>query len=191
VTPREPPAREPRPSPPRPPRRRGIAIGFAARGIRDRPALRVTVSKALYRGRTELPKSNKVRVIALTPPARDALLALPERNGPVFLSKAGGRLCAPLLSSNWREVQASAGLRFDFYLATKHKCVHHMKVKLNLPNHVIAAQMGWSESAVERMVATYGRTEVGALDAIDAAFATVHDAGPALATTVDRVSPAV
>jgi integrase len=62
------------------------------------PALRVTVSKRLYRGRIDLPKSNKVRVIALTPPARDAVLALPEREGPVFLSKAGGgcaRRCSP------------------------------------------------------------------------------------------------
>jgi integrase len=137
----------------------------------DLPALRVTVSKRLYRGGIDLPKSNKVRVIALTPPARDALLSLPEREGPVFVAKAGGRLCAPLLSSYWREVLAAAGLRFDFYLATKHKCVHYMKVKLHLPNHVIAAQMGWSESSVEKMVATYGHTEVGALDAIDAAFA--------------------
>lgn len=92
----------------------------------------------------------------------------------MFLSKAGGRLCAPLLSSYWREVQASAGLRFDFYLATKHKCVHYMKVKLNLPNHVIAAQMGWSESAVEKMISVYAHTEIGALDSIDAAFATVQ-----------------
>ena len=142
------------------------------------PALRITVSKRLYRGTTELSKSNRVRVIALTPPARDALLSLPEREGPVFVSKAGGRLCAPLLSSYWREVQAAAGLRFDFYLATKHKCVHHFKVTLGLPNHVIAAQMGWSESAVEKMVATYAHTEIGALDAIDAAFATLPDAAP-------------
>jgi integrase len=142
------------------------------------PALRVTISKRLYRGGIDLPKSNKVRVIALTPAARDALLSLPERDGPVFLSKAGGRLCAPLLSSYWREVQASAGLRFDFYLATKHLGVHYMKVKLGLPNHVIAAQAGWSESAVEKMVATYGHTEIGALEAIDAAFATVPDANP-------------
>ncbi len=83
-----------------------------------RPALRVTVSKRLYRGGIDLPKSNKVRVIALTPPARDALLSLPEREGPVFLSKSGGRLCAALLSSYWNQVQASAGLRFDFYLST-------------------------------------------------------------------------
>jgi integrase len=94
------------------------------------PALRVTVSKRLYRGSIDLPKSNKVREIALTPPARDALLSLPERDGPVFLSKAGGRMCAPLLSSYWREVQAAAGLRFDWYMASKHKCVHHFKVEL-------------------------------------------------------------
>jgi integrase len=140
------------------------------------PALRVTVERRLYRGSMDLPKSNKVRVIALTPPARDALLSLPERDGPVFLSKTGGRQSAPLLSSYWREVQASAGLRFDFYLSSKHRCVHYLKTKLNLPNHVIAAQMGWSESAVEKMIATYAHTEIGALEAIDAAFATIADA---------------
>ena len=44
-----------------------------------------------------------------------------------------------------------------------------MKVKLNLPNHVIAEQMGWSERSVEKMIATYGHTSIGALEAIDAA----------------------
>src|SRR5918994_335893 len=62
--------------------------------------------------------------------------------------------------------------------ATKHKCVHHFKVTLNLPNHVIAAQMGWSEAAVEKMVATYAHTEIGALEAIDAAFAVLPDTNP-------------
>ena len=85
-------------------------------------------------------------------------------------------MCAPLLSAYWREVQAAAGLRFDWYMATKHRCVHYMKVKLNLPNHVIAAQMGWSEAAVEKMVAIYAHAEIGAPEAIDAAFATVPDA---------------
>jgi integrase len=172
------------------PRLRSMLVFCAFTGVRpgeamaldwsdvDMPALRVTVSKRLYRGSIDLPKSNKVRIIALTPPARDALLSLPEREGPVFLSKAGGRLCAALLSSYWREVQASAGFRFDWYMASKHKCVHYKKVKLNLPNHVIAAQMGWSEGAVEKMVATYAHTEIGALEAIDAAFATVPDAKP-------------
>jgi integrase len=78
------------------------------------PALRVTVSKRLYRGSIDLPKSNKVREIALTPPARDALLSLPERDGPVFLSKAGGRIarrcCRPTgARCKLRPVSASTG----------------------------------------------------------------------------------
>ena len=73
----------------------------------------------------------------------------------------------------WREVQIKADLSFDWYLATKHTCAHYMKVKLGLPNHVIAEQMGWSERSVEKMIATYGHTSVGALEAIDAAFASV------------------
>jgi hypothetical protein len=44
--------------------------------------------------------------------------------------------------------------------------------------YVIAEQMGWSERSVEKMIATYGHTSVGALEAIDAAFATVPDANP-------------
>jgi hypothetical protein len=52
---------------------------------------------------------------------------------------------------------------------------------------VIAAQMGWSESAVQKMVATYAHTEIGALEAIDAAFATVPDARP---THVQDSAPA-
>jgi hypothetical protein len=41
--------------------------------------------------------------------------------------------------------------------------------------------MGWSEAAVEKMVTTYAHTEIGALEAIDAAFASVPDANPAYA----------
>jgi hypothetical protein len=44
-----------------------------------------------------------------------------------------------------------------------------MEVKPGLPNHDIAAQTGWSESAVEKMIATYAHTSVGALDRIKAA----------------------
>jgi hypothetical protein len=55
-----------------------------------------------------------------------------------------------------------------------------MKVRLGLPNHVIAAQAGWSEHSVEKMVATYAHSEVGALDAIDAARGTVPELSDAL-----------
>ena len=46
-----------------------------------------------------------------------------------------------------------------------------MKVTLGLPNHVLAAQFGWSGSTVEKMVATYSHAGVGALEAIDAVYA--------------------
>jgi hypothetical protein len=57
-----------------------------------------------------------------------------------------------------------------------------MKVKLNLPNHVIAAQMGWSESAVDKMVATYAHAEIGALDAAFASVDMQHHRPPRVAS---------
>ena len=122
------------------------------------PALRLTVSKRLYRGTIDLPKSNKVRVIALTPPARGC--------APVSARAGGARCSCPREAERLRRRcpttgrgPGAAGLRFDFYLATKHKCVHYMKVELNLPNHDIAAQMGWSENPSRTMVATYAHAE--------------------------------
>jgi integrase len=45
----------------------------------DFDAMRIHVSRRVYKGRVGLPKSNKVRTIALTPPARDAILGHPTR----------------------------------------------------------------------------------------------------------------
>jgi integrase len=127
----------------------------------------IHVRQRFYRGRYDLPKSNQTRTVALLPQAREALLSLPhEREGFVFRSASGKPLRAATLSYNWRRVRDRAGVDFDFYLATKHYGVHHMKVKLGLPNHDIAVQAGWSESSVERMVATYAHADVGALDRI-------------------------
>jgi integrase len=136
----------------------------------DLPSNRGHVRRRLYRGRIDLPKSNRVRTFALTPPARDALLTLPERDGLVFRNKSGDQLTQPTLTAYWKEVKARAGLEHDWYLATKHYGCWYMKVKLGLPNHVIAAQAGWSEKSVEKMVETYAHSEIGALDAIDAAW---------------------
>jgi integrase len=86
----------------------------------DLPANRGHVRRGLYRGRVDLPKSNRERTFALTPPARDALLTLPERDGLVFRNKTGGQLTQPTLTAYWKEVKARARLDFDFYMATKH-----------------------------------------------------------------------
>ena len=63
------------------------------------PALRVTISKRLYRARTDLPKSNKVRVIALTPPAGHGCWRCPSARVRCFSRKREGgsarRCCRP------------------------------------------------------------------------------------------------
>jgi integrase len=77
----------------------------------DFDAMRVDVKRRLYRGQVDLPKSNKSRRIALTPPARDALLgqATRQAGGLVFLSKNGVRLSQPTLSGYWGKVLAVPG----------------------------------------------------------------------------------
>ena len=138
----------------------------------DFDAMRVDVKRRLYRGKVDLPKSNKTRRIALTPPARDALLGQPTRQdgGLVFLSKRGVRLSQPTLSGYWGKVLARAGLEFDFYLATKHYAVHYLHATLELPPRVIAEQMGWTLAGVLKLLAVYGHGDVGALEEIDRAF---------------------
>lgn len=136
----------------------------------DFDAMRVMVRRRLYKGRLDTPKSNRVREIALTPPARDALLGLPRTGPLVFTAKRGGRLSQPALSGYWGQVLARAGLDFDFYLATKHYAVHYLYVRLNLPPRVIAEQMGWTVEGVMKLLRVYGHGEVGALGEIDAAF---------------------
>jgi integrase len=138
----------------------------------DFDAMRIHVSRRLYKGRVDLPKSNKPRTIALTPPARDAILGQPTRQDGqlVFRSKRGVRLSQPTLSSYWAQVLARAGLDFDFYLATKHYAVHYLYAELGLPARVIAEQMGWSLRAVEKLLTVYGHGDVGALEEIDRAF---------------------
>jgi integrase len=113
----------------------------------DFDAMRVDVKRRLYRGQLDLPKSNKSRRIALTPPARDALLGQPTRHdgGLVFRSKRGVRL-------------------------SKHYAVHYLHVMLGLPPRVIAEQMGWTLAGVLKLLAVYGHGDVGALEEIDRAF---------------------
>ncbi len=130
----------------------------------------VRVDERLYRGELDLPKSNVARVIALTPPAREALLRLPERDGLVFRNKSGGRMTQSTLTAYWALVCARAGLDFDYYHATKHYGVWYMYTQLGVSKGDIAAQAGWSESTVDEMIATYAHTNVGALDRIKAAY---------------------
>lgn len=134
----------------------------------DHERMRIVVGRRVYRGTVDLPKSGKSREIALTPPARDAILGIPRTSDLVFCAKRGGRLSQPTLSGYWAQVTAAAGLDMDFYLSTRHYCAHYLWVKLGLPARVVQEQLGHADDKLLRSL--YGHGEVGALDEIDAAF---------------------
>jgi integrase len=158
----------------------------------DIAASRILVDARFYRGRTDIPKSNRTRIVALTPPARQALDDLQQidgypSGGLVFRNKTGGRLTAPTLTAYWQQVRARAGVDHDFYVATKHYGVWFMKVRLGLPNAAIAAQAGWSEKTVDKMIATYAHAvDERRLTEIQTAFAAmVTGSGQTRDTTCD------
>jgi hypothetical protein len=73
------------------------------------------------------------------------------------------------MSGYWSRVLESAGLDFDLYLAIKHYGVH-LLYKLGLSKRAIAAQMGWSEKAVENLLRVYGHADLVALSEVDALY---------------------
>jgi integrase len=148
----------------------------------DFDAMRVRKRQRLFRGNVDEPKYGEA-TIALTRPARDAILGLPRDGRFVFRSITGKRMSQSGLSGYWGKVKVRAGLDFDFYHATKHYGVHFMWTKLNLPRRAIAAQAGWSLSTIDKMLAIYGHGEVGALEEVDAAFAN-DDSVPAGLTLI-------
>jgi integrase len=108
----------------------------------DFAAMRIHKRRRLYRGELDVPKTGP-KLIALTAPARDAIKRLPRDSDLVFTSKTGLRLSTRNLGQYWRKVLEAAGLRFDFYHATKHYGVHYMWTHMRLSPRAIAAQAGW------------------------------------------------
>jgi integrase len=150
---------------------------------------RVTVSRRIYHGQLDTPKNGRTKVIALPPRARDALFELAadrmaldphaaDADALVFRSKQGRPLSTQTVSLYWLRVRAAAGLdeSVDFYLATKHLGVN-LLWKQGVSTRAIAAQMGWSERAVDQLLQVYGHKDVAALEEIDALYADDRDAG--------------
>jgi hypothetical protein len=135
----------------------------------DFDAMRVRKARRLYRGVVDEPKTGP-KVIALTPPARDAIIGLPREGRLVFTTKTGKRFSATNMHTYWHLVTARAGVDYDLYHATKHYGVHYMWTKLGMSERAIAAQAGWSVSAVQKLLKVYGHFDVGALEEVDRAF---------------------
>lgn len=134
----------------------------------DFERMRVRIERRVYRGSIDLPKSNRPRLIVLTPPARDALLHLSRDGRLVFTGKRGGALTQSLLTWYWQPVQARMARKVTPY-ELRHFAAHHLYVRMNLPARVVAAQLG--HDGPKLVETLYGHGEVGALEEIDAAFA--------------------
>lgn len=138
----------------------------------DFERMRIKVQRRRYKGRLDLPKSNRPRLIVLTPPARDALLTLPRTGRLVFTGKRGGPLSQSMLSGYWALLCAAAfpGRSIAPY-ELRHFGAHYLYVTMGLPARVVAVQLGHDgPKLIEQL---YGHGDVGALEEIDAAFSKV------------------
>lgn len=134
----------------------------------DFQAMRVRIERRVYRGSLDLPKSNKSRVISLTPPARDALLPIRGRDGLVFTGKQGRRLSQTSFAWYWKSIAAPVTRKVTPH-ELRHFAGHYLHVTLGLPDRVVAAQLGHDDGG-KLVRELYGHGEVGALEAIDEAF---------------------
>ncbi len=75
------------------------------------------------------------------------------------------------MSGYWAQIKAASGVPHDFYMVTRHHAVHYMHAELGLEPRVIAAQCGWTLGATLALLGVHGHGDVGALEAIDRAFA--------------------
>lgn len=146
--------------------RPGEALALEWRDI-DFEKLRIHVRRRSYKGHIDLPKSNKPREIVLPPPARDALLTLPRKDGLIFRGKRGQLIRQETLSGYWALVEVAFGREIDPY-ELRHFGAHHLYVRMNLPARVVAVQMGHSNPRLVEEL--YGHGEIGALEEIDRAF---------------------
>lgn len=147
--------------------RMGEVFGLEWRDI-DMEKMRVQVRRRVYRGKLALPKSNKPRLVALLPEARDALLGLPtDRTGTVFVNSRGTRWTQPAFAYRWQKVVGTFGRDVDPH-ELRHFCGHYLYVTCDLPARVVATQLGHSSPRLVEEL--YGHFKTGALDEIDRAM---------------------
>jgi integrase len=117
-----------------------------------------------------LPKNGKRREAPLTPPARAAIVSLPEGGEFCFVSIRGEHWTPSSRAYHWKAVRAAAGWRGSLYLATRHFAGSYMVNVLELPSEDVAIALGHSDGG-ELVRKLYGhRDQERALDRVTAAY---------------------
>jgi integrase len=105
------------------------------------------------------PKHHHIRTIALTEPARDRLLHLPHENKFAFTTLRGQHYRPTSQIYHWNRVRAAVGYgNVDFYTVTRHFFGWYALNILELPDHVIAAQLGHRDGG-KLVRTTYGHPD--------------------------------
>jgi integrase len=90
-----------------------------------------------------LPKHGVIRTIAMTPPTRERLLALPRESEWVFTTVRGTHYTPSSRNLHWNRVRCSAGLgNVDLYTATRHHYAWYAWNVLGLDPADIAQHFG-------------------------------------------------
>jgi integrase len=117
-----------------------------------------------------LPKNGKRREAPLTPPARAAIVSLPEEGEFCFVSLRGEHWTPSSRAYHWKAVRAVAGWQGSLYLATRHFAGWYMVNELELPSEDVAIALGHSDGG-ELVRKLYGhRDQERALDRVTAAY---------------------
>lgn len=117
------------------------------------------------------PKSGKGREVPITPPAREALLAVPnEQTRYVFVNTRREHWTAGARDKHWNRVRKHTGFTGSLYLATRHFAGWFMTNELLLPAEDVAIVLGHGDGGY--LVRTlYGhRSREGALQRAQNAY---------------------
>lgn len=124
-----------------------------------------------------LPKNGQTREAILTPPAREALLALP-REKFVFTTLRGTHYTPSSRHASWNKVRSAAGYADTLYLATRHFAGWYMVNVLELPSEDVAIALGHTDGG-ELVRTLYGHREKDrALARVQAAYESVGNVTP-------------
>jgi integrase len=92
------------------------------------------------------PKYGATGKIAMVEPLRDRLLALPRQSEWVFTTIRGNHYVPSTRHHHWNRVRCAVGLgNTSLYEATRHYFAWYLLNVLELPDHVVAAQLRHSD----------------------------------------------
>lgn len=144
----------------------------------DRGRLRVAEQFNAKTRTFTTPKNGQARWAPLTPPAREALVALPRHGEHCFRPHRGEHYSPSTRAYHWKAIRAAAGYDGTLYLATRHFAGWYMVNILELPSEDVAIALGHTDGG-ELVRKLYGHRDAErALERVSEAYARAGNVRP-------------